>query len=161
MLDKLLPISTVVTLNAWPHETLTAYDMLNKRELPVEKADGRWKFKADLDELGGTVIALYPVPLAQMRIAAPPSLELGTENSVLIFVEEGNGLPIDGLQPLWIDIKDADGAASAYSGYYCARNGILRLPIIPGLNETPGTWHIKAEDLTAGLTAETTISYSR
>ncbi len=160
VLDKLLPVNTTVTLNEWPHATLTAYDMLRKQTLLTERVDGQWRFQVGLDELGGTIIALYPAPLAQVRIVMPPLLAPGKENKVLIYAEDPNGLPVEGLQPLRIDITDADGAASAYSGYYCARNGILRLPLIPGLDKAGQEWQIAVEDLTAGRKGETRATVS-
>lgn len=160
-LDKLLPISTTVTLNTWPHETLAAFDMLNRRALNAEKgSDGRWHFPVNLDERGGTIIALYPRAPERLRIVTPPTLAAGIDNASLVFIEDGDGVPLAGLQPIRIDITTADGASSAYSGYYCARNGVLRLPLVPGLNESGQDWNIVANDLTAGLKGELGVHVS-
>lgn len=160
-LDKLLPISTTVTLNEWSHESLAAYDMLNRRTLTAEKgSDGRWHFPVELDELGGTIIALYPKAPEQVRIVAPPAFTAGTDNSITIFIEDIDRVPLAGLQPLRIDITTAEGTPSAYSGYYCARNGVLQLPLIPGRNESGQDWKIVAYDLTAGLKGELGVHVS-
>lgn len=157
VLDKLLPISTTVSLNAWPHATLVAYDMLKKHTLDVEQVGKTWTLRADLDELGGTIIALYPKPLTQLRIVAPSTLDAGMENNVAVFVDDDGGVPVSGLQPLRVQITDAMGGVSAYSGYYSAHNGVLRLPLTPGLDEAERVWNLVVEDLTAGLTAEVTL----
>ena len=157
VLDKLLPVDTRVTLHEWPHDTLSAYDMLNKKPLIAERAGEGWRFPVSLDTRGGTVIALYPKALERVRIEAPPSFEPGIETALAFLIEDSEGIPASGLQPLRVDLVRADGSASAYSGYYCARNGVLHLPVTPGLNAPPGAWTIKVEELTAGLAAEARV----
>lgn len=158
VLDKLLPIETTVTLHAWPDANLVAYDMLKETRLNVEKRDGGWQFPVALDETGGTVVALYPKALARVRIAAPPALTPGHDGNVAIFIEDEAGVPVGGLQPLKVEITRADGSASAYSGFYTATNGVLHLPVTPGLNARHGTWTVAAQDLTAGLSAEAKVT---
>ena len=158
VLDKLLPIDTVVTLHEWPHDTLVAYDMLNKRKLVVERVDEGWRLPVSLDTRGGTVIALYPTAVARVRIATPAAMTLGIEKNVAIYVEDSEGVPVTGLQPLRVDITRGDGTPSAYSGYYCAKNGVLHLPLRPGLNVPAGNWNAQVEDLTAGLKSEKSIA---
>ena len=104
--------------------------------------------------LGGTIVALYPAPLAQVRMRTQSTLVPGMENTLVVSIEDLGGVPVAGLQPLRLDITNAEGTNNAYSGYYCAQDGVLRLPIVPGLNEAATAWKIKAEDLTAGLVTE-------
>lgn len=100
-------------------------------------------------------IGLYPKPLEQVRIAASGTLAPGTETAMTIFVEDSDGIPANGLQPLRVDLLRPDGSASAYSGYYCAKNGVLRFPVALGsINAPPGIWVVQAQDLTAGLASE-------
>jgi hypothetical protein len=51
-------------------------------------------------------------------------------------------------------VTDAAGRASEYSGYYCAENGRLPLPLSPALNDQSGSWKVTVEDLTTGIRAE-------
>jgi len=157
VLDQLLPIDTTVTLHEWPHDTLSAYDMLNKKPLSAEQADVGWRFPVSLDTRGGTIIALYPKALAALRIAAPPTLTPGMESALAVYVEDSKGVPVSGLQPLKVDITRADGSASPYSGYYGAKDGVLHLPLALGHNAPTGTWSVEVEDLTAGLTAQSSV----
>ena len=56
-----------------------------------------------------------------------------------------------------IDVTDPTGSPTEYTGYYCAENGKLEVPFRPAINDKTGTWKIRVEDLTAGLTAEQTL----
>ena len=66
----------------------------------------------------------------------------------------GNGAALSGLQPIEVTITNAQGASNEFSGYYCAKHGVLDVDFVAALNDEPGRWTISASDLTAGLTAQ-------
>ncbi len=158
VLDKLVPIDTTVTLRDWPGDTLVAYDMVRHTALPATRDASGWHIPVGLDELGGTILALYPEAAERLRFVPPSEVFLGERASLHIFVEDGRGAPLAGLQPLELTITDADGALNAYSGFHCARNGLLTVPFEAGLNDLPGSWTLQVRDLTAGL--KMTVNFS-
>jgi hypothetical protein len=152
VLDKLLPIDTVVTLRNWKDEGLAVYDMLRQKKLPTTNGDAGWHIPVSLTELGGTILALYPEPPTELRIATPPTIVQGGSGMLSISLVNKSGVPLAGLQPMELTLTDASDAPSAYSDYYCAQNGRLALPFVAGLNDVPGTWKLSVRDLTSGLT---------
>jgi hypothetical protein len=154
VLDKLLPVETTVTLRDWRFKTLVAYDMLNQRSLKVTHDGAVWQFPVSLGEIGGTVVALYPEPGASLRIGVPPAVRIGETAMLNVLLEDANGLPLAGLQPIQITLVDSEGGTTPYSDFYCARNGHLALPFVAGLNDAKGEWTIQVHDLTFGLRTE-------
>ncbi len=154
VLDKLVPIDTTVTLRDWAGDTLVAYDMVHGKRLSATHDESGWHIPVALDELGGTILALYPAPPATLRIVTPPVVDLAVHTTLNAFLEDSNGVPIAGLQPMGVTLTDAKGENSAYSGDYCATEGRLTLPFIAGLNDSPGSWTLRIRDRTTGMVAE-------
>ena len=69
-------------------------------------------------------------------------------------MQDDDGAPLSGLQPLDVTITDAQGARNEFSGYYCAKDGVLNIDFVAALNDEPGRWTVSAADLTAGLTGQ-------
>jgi len=159
VLGKILPQTTTVTLRHWRYPDLYAYDLMARKALDVKtSADSSvLQFEVALDELGGTIIALYPAGLSKMDILAPETMKPGISTTIAVILKNAVGNPPPGLQPIQLAITDPDGHANAFSGYYAARSGVLSVPFVPALNDMKGKWHIMAHDLTAGLEAEHTF----
>jgi hypothetical protein len=150
IMEKLLPQKVTVTLRNWTGP-LHAYDMLGRKLLPAAKTPAGLSFAVDLDALGGKLVALYPTRPAKLEIAAPA-------RKLSIAIRDDQGKPLGGLQPLEVTVTDAKGAATEYTDYYAAANGELDIPLHPAVNDAPGPWRVRVEDLTAGLTAERTFN---
>jgi hypothetical protein len=154
VLGKLLPQTTMVTVTKWNHPELYAFDMLARKPLEVAKAGSAYRFAVNLTELGGTIIALYPRPLDRVVVSAAENMETGKPGWIEIGVRDNAGKPAPGLQPLRVTITDPRGKVNESSDYYCAEEGVLRIPFTPALNDRPGKWSVTVEDLTASMTAE-------
>ncbi len=150
VLGKLLPQTATISL---ARGDVAAYDMLNRKRLEV--ADG--SFTVELDELGGTIIALYPKAIEAMHVFAPATVRRGSTATLAVLMASGQSTALPGLQPLEVTITDAAGARSEYSGHHLARGGYLQLPFHAASNDATGEWSIAVTDLTAGLEASKTF----
>jgi len=153
VLGKLLPQSTRVRINGWDQDNLFAYDMLERRPLEVRSAGGAREFSVQLTELGGKVIALYPHKLGALAVHTAKTVTPGASSVIRIHMRDDGSAPLAGLQPLDIRITDAEGKRNEFSGYYCAKDGILDIDFVAALNDKPGQWTVSATDLTTGLMA--------
>jgi hypothetical protein len=153
ILEKLLPQTVTVTLGDCSGP-LYAYDLIERKALAVHRSGNACTFQVGLAELGGKLVALYPVRPARVEISLPHVVPRGGEcPAVVSFADEG-GKALPGLQPLRLTVTDAAGQPTEYSGYYCAENGKLPLTLAPALNDQAGSWKLTAEDLTTGLTTQ-------
>ncbi len=142
-----------VTLDAWSGP-LYPYDLIERKRLPVKRTGNACSFQVGLTELGGKLVALYPVRPAAVEISIPRTVRRGAECPLVVNFADAGGKALPGLQPLRLTVSDAAGRPTEYSGYYCGENGKLSLALAPALNDQPGSWNVTAEDLTTGLTTQ-------
>ena len=155
LLEKLVPQEVTVTLNSCPGP-LYPYDLLERKPLAVTRKAGACSFQVSLSELGGTLVALYPVRPARLDISAE-NVARGGRSQLQVTLADADGQPLPGLQPVRVDVTDAGGGPTEYSGDYCAQNGRLALPLTPALNDQAGSWKVTVEDLTTGMTAHCAV----
>ena len=159
IMEKLVPQTVNVRLSNPENTPLVAYDMLAKTALPVTNKDGTLTFPVKLDALGGTIIALAPEKLDKIAVSAKTSGHLGEPSIVSVDFRDAKGRLAKGLQPIRIDIIDPKGNIHEDSDWVCLESGTGTLSFTPALNDPVGEWRIKVSDLTAGRSAETTVSF--
>ena len=65
-----------------PAGNWAAYDVLKGKRVLLEKAGNRLVFTADMERLGGTLIALYPEPVARVVCTIPGRVARGQETTL-------------------------------------------------------------------------------
>ena len=53
--------------------------------------------------------------------------------------------------PLRVELRDPDGRLAEFSGYHAAVAGRLDLTFDLARNDLPGAWHLRVQELAAGL----------
>jgi len=154
VLGKVVPQTVTVSLKRRAYPRLYAYDMLARKQLEVGVAGGAHQFTVDLSDLGGTIVALYPEPLAAVVVSAPAKMKAGAPSAIEVAFHGQSGALLPGLQPVQVSIADPRGDLNEFSGYYCAKDGSLRIGFFPAVNDRLGQWKVTAIDLTSGMTAE-------
>ena len=157
IMEKLVPKTVALTARSLPGPVYV-YDLLERKALPANRKGGAWSFTVNLGELGGKLLALYPVQPARVAIGAPDRASRGQAGALTVSLSDKAGKPMPGLQPLRLTVTDPQGRDTEYSDYHCAERGRLTVPFTPARNDAPGTWRVRVEDLTAGLSAERTFA---
>lgn len=158
IMEKLVPQTVTVRVRVPEDENPVVYDMLKRRELPVERNEGGISFPVELDSLGGTMIALQPSRLEKLAVSGGGEGEMGKEFVIPVELRDAEGNPAKGLQPVRVDIVDAKGNLHEDSDWITLEDGRGELVFTPAWNDPAGDWKIRVADLTAGLTTERTIS---
>ena len=153
VLGEVVSQETTITLNEWPHDTLAAYDMLERQSLDVKNDNGKFSFKLELTDLGGSIVAFYPRPIKKVLLSGPGQVRRGQQAGIVIRMTDSKGDPTAGLQPVRLTLRDPDGEANELSDYYYLHNGYAMIIFVPALNDATGMWTLDVEDLTAGYTA--------
>jgi hypothetical protein len=154
--EQLVPQTVTVTLRQ-SDGPVHVYDLCERKSLATTKTGTGHTFRVELTELGGTIVAIYPVKPTRVAIVPPETATRGSETKISVAITDNAGKLLPGLQPMRVDITDPAGSPTEYTGYYCAENGTLEIPFRPASNDKTGTWKIRVEDLTTGLTAEQTL----
>ncbi|MCC7085071.1 MAG: hypothetical protein IT427_08695 [Pirellulales bacterium] len=143
-----------VALHDWNYPELFVYDMIDRRQLRARRSGDKLLVDVELDELGGKLLALYPVELKAIEAAPAEPMILGKPTHLEVRMRGAGDTPIAGLQPVRVTITDPERRTHEASGHYCLQRGHGTIAFHPAINEPAGTWSVEIEDLTAGLTAK-------
>lgn len=157
VLEKIVPQTVRIRLIDPVLKNTFVYDLLKRRQLEIN--DGT--ISVDLDELGGTIIAMLPERPDRVELRVAKSMVVGNSYVVSANVLSKDGEPIRGAFPLKITLTDPKEQSGDISDFYCADQGALLVPYVPALNDCTGNWKVRVEDLTAGLSAESSFALSR
>jgi hypothetical protein len=155
VLGKVVPQMVTVSLKRWAYPRLYAYDMLARKQLEVGVAGEAHQFTVDLSDLGGTIVALYPEPMASIALSVPAKMKAGGPSAIEVTFRGQSGALLPGLQPVQVAVTDPAGNVNEFSDYYCCKDGSLTIRFLPGVNDRLGQWKVAALDLTSGTRAET------
>ena len=140
-----------------PDGNSAAYDVLTGKRLPLEKSGDRVTFTADMERLGGTLVALYPEPIAGVRVELLDgrTIRRGQDALLKVLVLGPSGRPIAGTQPLSVTIMAPQGEWAEITGAHATEDGVWTTTIRPAVNDGSGTWKIQVRELSSGVVAET------
>ncbi len=159
MMERSIPQTVNVLFRDDSNKDLVAYDLIKKRKIDLTRNDDGYKFPVELDKLGGTIIGFYPHEFKEVIITAAPKGRLGKSYQITIEIKDANGKNPKGLQPVRVDLQDANGKPHEDSDWICLENGKATFTFTPALNDTPGDWILSVSDLTAGLSTQSTVHY--
>ena len=129
------------------------YDLLARRMITSTDASDGARFEVELGEVGGTIVALLPRPLAGVRITAPSFVVRDTSYAIELAVIDGSGSVVPGSHPLRVRVTAPDGSDTEYSHFACCDAGRCTFQWRPAMNDPFGAWTIAIDDLTAGTNA--------
>ena len=134
-------------------EGCVLYDVLRGGEIPtLDAGGGRVRFVATMKHFGGQLVALYPRRIASLRIETPKSIARCSDARIRVLVLGEDGRPVQGHQPIQVEVAQPGGPAQEWTGSYVTTGGSLEIPIRPAGNHPPGAWEVRVKELSSGKT---------
>lgn len=144
----------VVTLQ---RPTGFVYDLVERKEVPTETAEGALRFPVRLGPGDGRLFLILDEPIGSLEIKAAPQTRQGESFPVALQLKSRKGGPVEAVLPIHVTVRDAKGRSAEGSGHYGAAGGELQLLLDIAPNDAPGRWEVEA---TEGLTgSKTTIFF--
>jgi hypothetical protein len=134
-----------------------AYDVLKGKPIKLEKAGDRLAFTADMERLGGTLIALYSEPVAKVTVRTTREARVGTSCSLEVRVLGKSGKAITGTQPLKVEVITPKGMWPELTGAHATEAGVWQTAFSPAQNDPKGGWRIRVTELSSGTTGDTLV----
>lgn len=141
-------VPKTVTVDLKLTKSARVYDVLKSKEIQPRAAGNTYNIT--LDEAGGTLLALYPGSIENIRLTCPQAARRGESVTASIRID-CKGL---GIQPVEVKVLGPDGRDSEYSHAATAVKGVLDLKWSFAANDAPGKWRIIAKELTTGKSVE-------
>ena len=134
------------------------YDLLASREVPTSQPNGKTIWPVQLGPCEGRVYLLTTKAINGVQIDAPKTFKPLLPAECTISILDPEKKPIQAVVPLKVEINDPTGRLAENSGYYGAQDGILKIRLLPAINDIPGVWQIRVRELASG---KTTTHYLR
>jgi hypothetical protein len=141
-----------------PAGTWAAYDVLQGKRISLQKAGDRLGFQADMERLGGQLIALYPEALGKIAIRVAATVRRGEQTPLEIAVLGASGKPLAGTQPLAVEVITPQGAWPEITGAHATDDGVWAGVLYPARNDPAGQWRIRVKELSSGTRAEAIVT---
>jgi hypothetical protein len=129
------------------------YDLVEHRQVLATGGDGQLQFDAALGPCDGRLFMISPQAIDRVSIDAPQRVDLAGDACCRIEVVDKAGARVDAVVPLEVDIRDPEGRAAEFSGYYAAESGALEIDLQIAPNDRVGVWQIDVRELASGRRA--------
>ncbi len=136
------------------HPAAHVYNLLSHRTVTTLAGDDSVTIAERFGPCEGRVFMVTDAAIDQVRIRAPEGVPAGERVDIKIAIVDENGLPLDAIVPVKVDLIDPAGRAAEFSGHYGAKDGTVQIPATIAPNDVPGLWRIHAQELASGLTAD-------
>ena len=98
---------------------------------------------------------------AKLALRTPKTVALGSEFKLNLRILDAKGVPVEGLTPIRLTIRDSHGAVSEYSDYFAVENGKWSKSCWIAKNDSIGTWSVEIKDLASGKTTDANFKVER
>ncbi|NLO05821.1 MAG: LamG domain-containing protein [candidate division WS1 bacterium] len=136
------------------------YDLVNHREVETAQADGRITIARQFGPAEGLVYMVTERPIASIRLTAPQETTSGSRVTIAAEILDDAGERIDAVVPVRVDLLDPAGHAAEFSGWYGATGGGVEVNADLAINDMPGLWQIRVQELASGKTASAYLRVS-
>jgi len=150
------PLTVSLTLD---RKTGFIYDLVNGQQLPSQMPR-RISFTRELGPCEGGLFMVTERPIAAVIVEAGDR-EVGESVVCKIAVVDEAKRPIDGIIPVWVDIRDPSGRDAEGTGFYGAKGGRLELMLEFAPNDQPGVWQIRVRELASQKQAEVYVRLTK
>ncbi len=135
-----------------------AYDVLQGKRFALQKVGDRLGFQADMERLGGQLIALYPEPVGKIVVEVGKQVQRGQAVTLTVRVLGVSGKPLAGTQPLAVEVLTPQGRWLELTGAHATEDGLWTATFNPAANDVAGQWRIQVKELSSETRAEATVT---
>ena len=141
-----------------PAGNWAAYDVLQGKRITLNKAGGRLGFQADMEALGGQLVALYPEPIARVAVEVGKQITRGQSVPLTVRVLGASGKPLAGTQPLAVEVITPAGTWVELTGAHATEDGVWTATLNPAVNDAAGPWRVLAREVSSGMRGEAGVA---
>jgi len=150
VMEKGLPVEGDLSLT---RQSGTVYDLVEHRRVDARSEGSVLAWDAELGPGDGRVFMVTDDMIEKVKVDVPQETRRGGRASITVQVLGNNGQPIAAVVPVQVIVTDSQGREAEPSGYYGAKDGVLRVDLDLAPNDAAGTWQVRARELASGQEA--------
>jgi hypothetical protein len=136
------------------HPAAHVYDLLTHREVTAHPGEDEVTIAEQFGPCEGRLFMVTNQAIDQVRIRTSDEARAGDNVAIEIGVLDNQGLLMDAVVPLEVEVIDPAGRAAEFSGYYGAKDGTVAITATIAPNDVPGLWRIHVRELASGRTSD-------
>ena len=158
VMEKGLPTSATLSV---ARQGGYVYDLVSHQAVPAKGSKGALSLEASFAPGAGRLFMIADRKIADLRLQAPTTCQLGEKLELKIAVVDDDGKPLGAVVPIHVEVLDPQGRPAESTGYYGAQGGQLSIALDLASNDLPGQWAVRACELASGLTSRSDVTVQK
>jgi hypothetical protein len=155
VMEKGMPLEGDVSLAL---KSGVVYDLVEHRPVETRASQAGFQWHVSLGPGDGRVYMVLERPLATLRLDVPKEARRGDSVPITVQILGDDNQPLGAVVPVQLMVTDPQGRPAEGSGFYGAKDGVLRVNLDLAPNDATGVWQIVIRELAFGREATAEIS---
>lgn len=115
-----------------------------------EATTGALTIPVTLGPCDGKLLMAVEKPISKVSVTGTDKIARGPQWNGDVRILEANHQPVDAVIPVHVEVFDAEGPLSEFSGYHAAVAGHLAVMLDIASNDQQGVWEVRIHELASG-----------
>jgi hypothetical protein len=128
------------------------YDLVTHQSVPFQhdSATGDLIIPVTLSPCDGKLLMAVEKPISKASVTGADEITRGAQWTGDMQILDANDQPVNAVIPVHVEVFDAEGRLSEFSGYHAAVEGHLTVTLDIASNDQQGVWEMRVRELASG-----------
>jgi hypothetical protein len=147
-----VPITADVRLRS---NAAAVYDLVTHQAVPFQhdSATGDLIIPVTLGSCDGKLLMAVEKPISKASVTGADEITRGAQWTGDVQILDANNQPVNAVIPVHVEVFDAEGRLSEFSGYHAVIEGHLAVTLDIASNDQQGIWEVRVHELASGQLA--------
>ena len=131
------------------------YDLVTNQAVPFqrEKTTGALTIPITLGPCEGKLLMAVEKPISKASVTGADEITREAQWTGIVQILDADDQPVNAVIPVHVEVFDAEGRLSEFSGYHAAVEGHLAVTLDIASNDQQGVWEVRIHELASGQRA--------
>ena len=148
-----VPTSADVRLRS---NATTVYDLVTHQAVPFQRDEktGALTIPVTLGPCDGKLLMAVEKPISKASVTGADEINRGAQWTGSVQILDSDEKSVNAVIPVHVEVFDAEGRPSEFSGYHAAIEGRLTVTLDIASNDQQGVWEVRVQELASGQRAQ-------
>ena len=148
-----IPTTADVRLNS---NAAAVYDLVSHQAVAFQRDEktGALTIPVTLGPCDGKLLMAVEKPISKASVTGADEISRGAQWTGEVQILDSDEKPVNAVIPVHVEVFDAEGRLSEFSGYHTAIEGRLTVTLDIASNDQQGVWEMRVHELASGQRAQ-------